>query len=65
MIKIHIQYSEEFQGNSVFQGNRKLLKDLNVKSIFNTVKNFWATLFFRASTKLLKNAEWQKIYSTQ
>jgi len=28
-----------------FQGKRKLLKILNVKSIFNTVKNFRATVF--------------------
>jgi len=25
--KKHIQYSEKFQGNSVFQGKRKLLKN--------------------------------------
>jgi len=25
--KIHIQYSEKFQGNSIFQGNRKLFKN--------------------------------------
>jgi len=24
---MHIQYSEKFQGNSVFQGKRKLLKN--------------------------------------
>jgi len=29
-----------------------------VKSIFNTVKNSRATLFFRASAKLLTNPEW-------
>ena len=32
------QYSEKYQGNSVFQGKRKLLKNLNdIKYIFNTV----------------------------
>ena len=32
-------------------------KLLSVKIIFNTVKNSRATLFFRASTKFLKNPE--------
>jgi len=34
----------EFKAHSVFQGKRKLLKNLNVKSIFNTVKNFRANI---------------------
>jgi len=38
----------------------QVVKILNVKCIFNTAKNFWATLFFRASTKLLKNPECKK-----
>jgi len=56
-LKIHIQYSENFQGKFCFQGKCKLLKILNVKSIFNTVKNFWATLFFQGKRKFLKNHE--------
>jgi len=55
---MHFQYSEKFQGNSVFQGKRKWLKILNVKSIFSTVKIFKATLFFRVSascSKILKD----------
>ena len=54
--KRYIQYSKKFQGNC-FQGKRKLLKILNVKSMFNTVKNFRATLFFQGKRKLLKNRE--------
>ena len=55
--KKYIQYSEKFQGKLCFQGKRKLLKILNVKSIFNTVNNFRATLFFQGKRKLLKNRE--------
>ena len=40
-----------------FEGKRKLLKILNVKSIFNTVKIFRATLIFQGKRKLLKNRE--------
>jgi len=39
------------------QDHASCSKLLNVKRIFNTVKNSRATLFFRASTKLLKNPE--------
>jgi len=36
--KKYIQYSEQFQGNSVFfKGKRKLLKNVNCEKIFNTV----------------------------
>jgi len=34
-----------FRGNSAFQGKRKLLKILDVKSIFTTVKIFRAIVF--------------------
>jgi len=46
------------QAPSVFQGKRKLLKTPEWKGIFNTVKNFRATLFFQSKCKLLKNPEW-------
>ena len=49
--KKYIQYSENFQGK------RKLLKILKIKGIFNTVKNFSATLLFQGKHKLLKNRE--------
>jgi len=56
--KKYIQYSEKFQGKLCFQGQRKLLKDLNVKSIFTTVNIFRTTLFFfQGKRKLLKNRE--------
>jgi len=42
----YIKYSEKFQGKLCFQGKRKLLKIVNVKSIFTTVKIFRATLCF-------------------
>jgi len=42
---IYIQYYE-FRAPSVFQGKRKLLKTPECKKyVFNTVKNFRATLF--------------------
>ena len=53
-----IQYSEKFQGKLCFQGKHKLLKILNVKSTFNTVKIFRTTLFFQGKPRLLKNREW-------
>ena len=43
---------------------RKLLKILNVKSIFNTVRNSRATLFFRASAGCLKIMNGEKIFNT-
>jgi len=52
--KKYIQYSEKFQGNLCFQGKRKLLKILNVKSIFTTAKISRAALFFRASASCSK-----------
>jgi len=45
-----------------FQGKRKLLKILNVKSIFNTVKIFRANSVFQGKRKLLKNPErWKNL----
>jgi len=41
-----------------FQKKFSKQKILHVKSLFNTVKIFRATLFFRSSAKLLKNPEW-------
>jgi len=37
-----------------FRASASCSKILNVKSIFHTVKNFWATLFFRASANCSK-----------
>jgi len=48
----YIQYSEKFQVSSVFQGKRKLLKILNVKSILNTVKLFRANSVFQGKRKV-------------
>jgi len=44
---------KKFRANSVFQGKRKLLKILNAKSIFNTVKNSGQTVF-QGKSKLFK-----------
>ena len=43
---------------------RKLLKILNVKSIFNTVKIFRETLVLQGKRKLLKNRERWKNFNT-
>jgi len=59
--KKYIQYSEKFQGNSA-KGKRKLLKILNVKSIFNTVKILGQLCFFRASASCSKIGE--KIFNS-
>jgi len=56
--KKYIQYSEKFQEKLCFQGKRMLIKILNIKSTFTTVKIFRATLcFFQGKRKLLKNRE--------
>jgi len=53
-----------FRANSVFRASASCSKILNDKKYFTTVKNFRATLFFRANSvfqgkrKLLKNPEW-------
>ena len=60
---ISIQW--KFQGNSVFQGKRKMFKIPECKSILNAVKNFWANSVFEGKRKLLKNPEWWKIHSIQ
>ena len=56
--KKYIQYSEKFQGKLCFQGKRKLIKILNVKSMFNTVKNF------RASASCSKIVNGENIFNT-
>ena len=48
-----------FRANSVFWASASCSKILNDKNYFSTV-NSGQILFFRASTKLLKNPEWQK-----
>ena len=60
----YIQYSEKFQGKLCIQGKRKLLKILNVKCIFNTVKLFRATLFFRVSASCSKIVKGEKMFNT-
>jgi len=54
--KKYIQYSENFQGK-LFSRQVQVVKILNVKSIFSTVKNFKAALIFQGKRKLLKNRE--------
>ena len=59
MIKIHIQYSEKFQGNSVFQGKRKFLKNPEQK-IYIQDCEFRANSVFQGKRKFLKNSEYKK-----
>jgi len=54
---------KKFRGNC-FQGKRKLLKILNVKSMFSTVRNFRATLFFTASASCSKIVNGEKFFNT-
>jgi len=61
--KKYIQYSENFQGNC-FQGKRKMLKTLNVKSIFNTVKILGQLCFFRASASCSKIVNGERIFNS-
>ena len=57
--KKYIQYSEKFQRKLCFQGKRKLLKILNVKStVYSLLWKFSGQLcFFKGKRKLLKNRE--------
>ena len=52
--KKYVQYSEQFLGNSVFQGKRKLLKILNSKKYIQHGENFQGKLCFQGKRKLLK-----------
>ena len=63
--KIRIQYSEKFQVKLSFQGMRKFLKILNVKSIFTTVKIFRATLFFSGKAQVAQKSWTVKKFSIQ
>jgi len=54
--KKYIQYSENFQGTLYFQGKRKTLKNPECKKYIQH-SEFRATLFFRASAKLLKTPD--------
>ena len=59
--KKHIQYSEKFQGNSVFSGQAQVAQQSwMVKNIFHTMKNFRAHSVFQGKRKLLKNPECEK-----
>ena len=53
------QYSEKFQGTSVFQGKRKLLKILNNKKYIQYCE-FRAPFVFQGKHKLLKTPECKK-----
>jgi len=57
MIKIHIQYSKKFQGNFVFQGKRKLLKNPECKKYFQYSEKFQGNSVFQGKCKLLKTPE--------
>jgi len=62
--KTYIQYSEKFQGNSAFRASASCSKILNVKRIFNTVKNLGHTLLFRASASCSKILNVKHIFNT-
>jgi len=48
-----------------FRASASCSKILNVKCIFNTVKNFWANSVFEGKVKLLKNPEpWKNVQYT-
>jgi len=56
--KKYVQYSKNFQGHSVFfRASASCSKILNVKSIFNSVKNVRTHSVFQDKCKLLKNPE--------
>ena len=62
--KYMFKYSEKYQGNSVFQGKHKLLKNSECKIIFHTAKHFGATLFFRASASCSNILNDKKFFNT-
>ena len=63
MIKVHIiQYSGKFQGNSVFQGKRELLKNPAWYNIFQYSENFQGNSVFQGKRKLLKHPQWSKMH---
>ena len=49
--KNYIQYSQKFQGNSVFQGKRKLFKILNDKRTYS-IQWIQGTLCFSGQAKV-------------
>jgi len=53
---MYIQYSE-FRAHSVFGASASFSKILNIKTTFNTAKNFKAISVFQGKRKLLKNPE--------
>jgi len=50
--KKYIQYSEKFQGNSVFQGKRKLLKNPECKKYIQYSEKFQGTLCFSGQAQV-------------
>ena len=57
--KKYIPYSE-FKATLFFRASASCSKILNVKSIFNTLKNFRTHAVFQGKRKLLRNPEWKK-----
>jgi len=64
MFKVCIQYSENFQGNSVFQGKRSCSKILNCEKYIQYSEKFLGKLCFQCKRKLLKNRELWKNFNT-
>ena len=63
--KKFIQFSEKFQGTHSFSGQSQICSQiLNVKHIFNRVKNVKAHVVFQGKSKLLKNPECKAIFKT-
>jgi len=61
MIKVHIiQYSGKFQGNSVLQGKRKLLKSPECKKHIQYSEKFQGNSVFQGKRKLFKNSQCKK-----
>ena len=59
--KKFIQYSENFQGNSVFQVKRKVAQKSWMVKIFQYCEKFQGKFqgsVFQCKRKLLKNSEW-------
>jgi len=61
--KKHIQYSEKFQGNSVFSGQAQVAQQSwMVRNIFNTVKILLENSVLESKRKLLNNPEQWKYF---
>ena len=58
------QYSEKFQGNSVFQGKRKLLKSPECRKYIQHCEKFQGNSVFQSKRKLLKILNVKSIHTT-